>query len=55
MKSFIYMYFFILLDDKSSYIFLNLLKEKVKEGVNVYLFVDCINDLLFERKMKNEL
>lgn len=42
-------------DDKSSHIFLNLLKEKAKEGVNVYLSVDRINDLSFERKMKNEL
>ncbi|PFQ45018.1 cardiolipin synthase [Bacillus cereus] len=54
-KNSIYTYFFILSDDKSSYIFLNLLKEKAKEGVNVYLSVDRINDLSFERKMINEL
>ena len=36
-------------------ILLNLLKEKAKEGVNVYLSVDRINDLSFERKMINEL
>ncbi|MEK4932385.1 MULTISPECIES: cardiolipin synthase [Bacillus] len=54
-KSSIYTYFFILSDDKSSHTFLNLLKEKAKEGVNVYLSVDLINDLSFERKMKKEL
>ncbi|MGE7888976.1 cardiolipin synthase [Bacillus cereus] len=54
-KNSIYTYFFILSDDKSSYTFLNLLKEKAKEGVNVYLSVDRINDLSFERKMINEL
>lgn len=54
-KSSIYTYFFILSDDKSSHAFLNLLKEKAKEGVNVYLSVDRINDLSFERKMINEL
>ncbi|PFE68295.1 cardiolipin synthase [Bacillus cereus] len=54
-KQSIYTYFFILSDDKSSHTFLNLLKEKAKEGVNVYLSVDRINDLSFERKMKNEL
>lgn len=54
-KQFIYTYFYILSDDKSSHTFLNLLKEKAKEGVNVYLSVDRINDLSFERKMKNEL
>ncbi|OOR76905.1 cardiolipin synthase [Bacillus cereus] len=54
-KSSIYTYFFILSDDKSSHTFLNLLKEKAKEGVNVYLSVDRINDLSFERKMINEL
>lgn len=36
-------------------ILLNLLKEKAKEGVNVYLSVDRMNDLSFERKMINEL
>lgn len=51
----IYTYFFILSDDKSSHTFLNLLKEKAKEGVNVYLSVDRINDLSFERKKINEL
>lgn len=54
-KRSIYTYFFILSDDKSSYTFLNLLKEKAKEGVNVYLSVDRINDLSFERKKINEL
>ncbi|PDZ46588.1 cardiolipin synthase [Bacillus wiedmannii] len=54
-KQSIYTYFFILSDDKSSHTFLNLLKEKAKEGVNVYLSVDRINDLSFERKMINEL
>ncbi|PEA08419.1 cardiolipin synthase [Bacillus cereus] len=54
-KQSIYTYFYILSDDKSSHTFLNLLKEKAKEGVNVYLSVDLINDLSFERKMKNEL
>ncbi|OJD71940.1 phosphatidylserine/phosphatidylglycerophosphate/cardiolipin synthase family protein [Bacillus sp. NH11B] len=54
-KQSIYTYFFILSDDKSSHTFLHLLKEKAKEGVNVYLSVDRINDLSFERKMKNEL
>ncbi|MEK4706657.1 cardiolipin synthase [Bacillus sp. FSL R10-2780] len=54
-KSSIYTYFFILSDDKSSHTFLNLLKAKAKEGVNVYLSVDLINDLSFERKMKKEL
>ena len=33
-------------------ILLNLLKEKAREGVNVYLSVDLLNDLSFERKMK---
>ncbi|MDW3037513.1 MULTISPECIES: cardiolipin synthase [Bacillus cereus group] len=54
-KRSIYTYFFILSDDKSSHTFLNLLKEKAKEGVNVYLSVDRINDLSFERKMISEL
>ncbi|TKH19318.1 cardiolipin synthase [Bacillus wiedmannii] len=54
-KQSIYTYFFILSDDKSSHTFFNLLKEKAKEGVNVYLSVDRINDLSFERKMINEL
>ncbi|PTC10750.1 cardiolipin synthase [Bacillus wiedmannii] len=54
-KQSIYTYFFILSDDKSSHTFLNLLKEKAKEGVNVYLSVDRINDLSFESKMINEL
>lgn len=54
-KQSIYTYFFILSDDKSSHTFLNLLKEKAKEGVDVYLSVDLINDLSFERKMKKEL
>ncbi|MBX0353398.1 phospholipase D-like domain-containing protein [Bacillus toyonensis] len=54
-KQSIYTYFFILSDDKSSHTFLNLLKEKAKEGVNVYLSVDRINDLSFEGKMINEL
>ncbi|HDR3886207.1 TPA: cardiolipin synthase [Bacillus cereus] len=54
-KQFIYIYFYILSDNKSSHTFLNLLKKKAKEGVNVYLSVDLINDLSFERKMKNEL
>ena len=36
-------------------ILFKLIKEKAKEGVNVYLSVDRINDLSFERKMKNEL
>lgn len=39
-------------DDKSSHTFLNLLKEKAREGVNVYLSVDLLNDLSFERKVK---
>ncbi|MEH7462970.1 cardiolipin synthase [Bacillus thuringiensis] len=51
----IFTYFFILSDDKSSHTFLQLLKEKAKEGVQVYLSVDRINDLSFKRKMKNEL
>ncbi|QWH17153.1 cardiolipin synthase [Bacillus mycoides] len=54
-KQSIYTYFYILSDDKSSHTFLNLLKEKAKEGINVYLSVDLINDLSFERKMKKEL
>ncbi|WP_142936416.1 cardiolipin synthase [Bacillus wiedmannii] len=54
-KQSIYTYFFILSDDKSSHTFLNLLKEKAKEGVNVYLSVDRINDLSFESKMISEL
>ncbi|MDA2327099.1 phospholipase D-like domain-containing protein [Bacillus cereus] len=54
-KQSIYTYFFILSDDKSSHTFLNLLKEKAREGVNVYLSVDLLNDLSFERKMKKEL
>ncbi|PEB08848.1 cardiolipin synthase [Bacillus cereus] len=54
-KRSIYTYFFILSDDKSSHTFLNLLKERAKEGVNVYLSVDRINDLSFERKKINEL
>ncbi|PFJ09646.1 cardiolipin synthase [Bacillus cereus] len=54
-KSSIYTYFFILSDDKSSYTFLNLLKQKASEGVTVYLSVDLINDLSFERKMTKEL
>ncbi|KFN02975.1 cardiolipin synthase [Bacillus clarus] len=54
-KQTVYTYFYILSDDKSSHTFLNLLKEKAKEGVTVYLSVDLINDLSFERKMKNEL
>ncbi|PEP32507.1 cardiolipin synthase [Bacillus wiedmannii] len=54
-KQSIYTYFFILSDDKSSHTFLNLLKEKAKEGVNIYLSVDRINDLSFESKMISEL
>ncbi|MED0968527.1 phospholipase D-like domain-containing protein [Bacillus paramycoides] len=54
-KSSIYTYFYILSDDKSSYTFLNLLKQKAREGVTVYLSVDLINDLSFDRKLKNEL
>jgi len=54
-KQSIYTYFYILSDDKSSHTFLNLLKGKAKEGVDVYLSVDLINDLSFERKMKKEL
>lgn len=54
-KQSIYTYFFILSDDKSSHTFLNLLKEKAREGVNVYLSVDLLNDLSFERKVKKEL
>jgi cardiolipin synthase len=51
----IFTYFYIISDDKSSHTFLKLLKEKAEEGVQVYLSVDWINDLSFERKMKNEL
>ncbi|PEA53014.1 cardiolipin synthase [Bacillus pseudomycoides] len=54
-KHSIFSYFFILSDDKSSHTFVQLLKEKAKEGVQVYLSVDRINDLSFKRKMKNEL
>ncbi|MGG0188031.1 phospholipase D-like domain-containing protein [Bacillus rhizoplanae] len=54
-KHSIFTYFFIISDDKSSHSFLKLLKEKAEEGVQVYLSVDWINDLSFERKMKNEL
>ena len=36
-------------------ILFKLIKREGKEGVNVYLSVDRINDLSFERKMKNEL
>ncbi|HDX9580710.1 TPA: cardiolipin synthase [Bacillus pseudomycoides] len=54
-KHSIFTYFFIISDDKSSRTFLDLLKEKAKEGVQVYLSVDRINDLSFKRKMKNEL
>ena len=54
-KHSIFTYFFIISDDQSSHTFLELLKEKAKEGVQVYLSVDRINDLSFKRKMKNEL
>ncbi|MDR4327744.1 cardiolipin synthase [Bacillus pseudomycoides] len=54
-KDSIFTYFYIISNDKSSHTFLNLLKEKAEEGVQVYLSVDWINDLSFERKYKNEL
>ncbi|HGE5780786.1 phospholipase D-like domain-containing protein [Bacillus sp. FSL K6-0042] len=54
-KRSIFTYFYIISNDKSSHTFLNLLKEKAEEGVQVYLSVDWINDLSFERKYKNEL
>ncbi|MDM5154314.1 phosphatidylserine/phosphatidylglycerophosphate/cardiolipin synthase family protein [Bacillus sp. DX1.1] len=54
-KHSIFTYFYIISDDKSSHSFLKLLKEKAEEGVKVYLSVDWINDLSFERKLKNEL
>ncbi|SDZ14294.1 phospholipase D-like domain-containing protein [Bacillus sp. 166amftsu] len=54
-KHSIFTYFYIISDDKSSHTFLNLLKEKAEEGVQVYLSVDWINDLSFQRKLKKEL
>ncbi|MFJ8530377.1 cardiolipin synthase [Bacillus sp. NPDC094106] len=54
-KNSIFTYFYIISDDKSSHTFLKLLKEKAKEGVEVYLSIDWINDLSFERKLKDEL
>ncbi|SFI09194.1 cardiolipin synthase [Bacillus sp. 71mf] len=54
-KHSIFTYFFIISDDKSGHTFLKLLQEKAKEGVQVYLSIDLINDLSFERKFKNEL
>lgn len=54
-KHSIFTYFYIISNDKSSHTFLNLLKEKAEEGVQVYLSVDWINDLSFQRKLKKEL
>ncbi|KEK24641.1 phospholipase D-like domain-containing protein [Bacillus gaemokensis] len=54
-KHSIFTFFYIISDDESSHSFLNLLKEKAEKGVQVYLSVDWINDLSFQRKLKKEL
>ncbi|WP_410982086.1 phospholipase D-like domain-containing protein [Bacillus cereus] len=54
-KHSIFTFFYIISDDESSHSFLNLLKEKAEEGVEVYLSVDWINDLSFQRKLTKEL
>lgn len=54
-KQSIYTYFFIISDDKSSYAFLNILKERARAGVKVYVSVDWINDTSFKKKAEKEL
>lgn len=54
-KQSIYTYFFIVSDDKSSRTFLNLLKEKAEEGVQVYASIDWMNDLSFQKKQEKDL
>lgn len=54
-KQSIYTYFFIISDDKSSHTFLNLLKARAREGVEVYVSIDWINDTSFEKKAEKEV
>ncbi|WP_247739117.1 phospholipase D-like domain-containing protein [Bacillus sp. 165] len=54
-KSYIHIYFFSIADDKISHQFLDLLKEKSSQGVEVYYAVDRLGGILLKQKERKSL